>query len=135
MSALTSDCDEWEGGSFIKGYGRLYIDKVDGRYHTVYAHRLVWMQNHGHIEPEQFICHRCDNPSCINLDHLFLGDRAINAQDMYAKGRSAKQKNTACPQGHEFTPANTYTPPGTKARTCRKCRTAAVARVRARRAA
>ena len=55
------------------------------------VHRLVYSQIHGKIPTGKFICHTCDNPACINPDHLFLGTPKDNTRDMVKKGRNAKQ--------------------------------------------
>lgn len=53
----------------------------------VYAHRYAWVLANGPIAPGLVVCHTCDNPPCINVDHLFIGTQADNVRDMYAKGR------------------------------------------------
>ena len=51
------------------------------------AHRIAWELVHGPV-PEKFcVLHKCDNPPCINVDHLFLGTQQDNLADMNAKGR------------------------------------------------
>ena len=51
------------------------------------AHRLAWELAHG--DPgTQHVLHRCDNPSCVNVDHLFLGDHKVNMRDMARKERA-----------------------------------------------
>jgi hypothetical protein len=52
------------------------------------AHRVAYMLAHDVIlASDEHVCHSCDNPPCINVDHLFLGDPQINARDREAKGR------------------------------------------------
>jgi hypothetical protein len=54
------------------------------------------------------ICHRCDNPVCVNPDHLFDGSQLENLLDCVRKGRHKGKSQTHCKHGHEFTPENTY---------------------------
>ncbi len=51
------------------------------------THRLAWMLQNGPIPSNMRVCHHCDNPPCINVNHLFLGTHADNMHDMYDKGR------------------------------------------------
>lgn len=82
-----SDCIEWEGRLHSGGYGLKYMD---GK--TYYTHRLEWSKHNGPIPEGMFVCHRCDNPPCYNVDHLFLGTPKDNVRDMYAKGRTWQPK-------------------------------------------
>jgi hypothetical protein len=78
-------CWEWTGAKSPEGYGRLGFEgKVS------YAHRVAWILTHGPIPDGFMACHRCDNPSCINPDHLFLGDSGDNARDRENKHRNPK---------------------------------------------
>lgn len=107
-----TNCWEYTGSKQGKlGYGSVYISGLKSK-HMV-AHRAMWVLVHG-IRPDrsQFVCHRCDNPVCCNPGHLFLGTLADNNRDMASKGRYNHQKRTHCIHGHEFTPENTYRPPG-----------------------
>jgi hypothetical protein len=73
------------GSLNTKGYGRL---QIEGR--TRFAHRVAYCEANGltlrDIEGK-VVCHRCDNPPCINPDHLFLGTHADNQHDRNLKGR------------------------------------------------
>jgi len=77
-------CWEWLANKNKKGYGRLW---VDGR--NVFAHRVSWVIHRGPVIDEWHVLHRCDNPSCVNPKHLFLGTLADNIIDRCRKGRSA----------------------------------------------
>ena len=77
-----SDCWHFCGSRNQGGYGRL---TVGGRLQVV--HRLSYELFVGPIPDGLFVCHRCDNPSCINPDHLWLGTRSENAIDCFQKGR------------------------------------------------
>ena len=69
------------------GYGRVMLN-----YKSYVASRLFYIVHFGNIPPGRFVCHSCDNPSCVNPDHLFLGTQKDNIQDMIAKGRSPRGK-------------------------------------------
>lgn len=76
-------CWEWQGSRHPFGYGQSYFTKPV----TALAHRVAWIIEHGAITSNQFVCHRCDNPPCVNPTHLFLGTQLDNMRDMNAKGR------------------------------------------------
>lgn len=79
------DCWEWKAGSRGLGYGTITYNKKQ-----IDAHRLSWMManNKYNLASKDFICHKCDNPKCVNPNHLFLGNHSINMKDAYYKGRS-----------------------------------------------
>jgi hypothetical protein len=75
-------CHEYRGGFFNDGYGSFWFEGTDWR-----APRFAWFIVHGPIPDGMLVCHRCDNPPCVRLDHLFLGTVADNTRDMIRKGR------------------------------------------------
>lgn len=111
---LDNGCWEFTGARQGKlGYGSVYLGQRDGNNWFMVTHRAMWILVHGkRPERHEFVCHRCDNPLCCNPGHLFLGTLADNNKDMASKGRYNHQRRTHCIHGHEFTPENTYTPPG-----------------------
>ena len=80
----TDMCWWWTGCRNDKGYGRV---KYHGRMWT--AHRLIYSLDIRPIPPGLLACHHCDNPSCVNPDHIFIGTALDNHKDRDAKGRGA----------------------------------------------
>lgn len=60
-------------------------------------HRYIYYLNHGPIPPKMEVRHTCDNPTCINPDHLLLGTHADNMRDMAIRGRNKKPKGGDSP--------------------------------------
>ena len=79
----TKDCWNWTGGCQHNGYGSVYHD---GRIKR--THRLSYELHYGNIPRGINVCHKCDNPSCVRPDHLFLGTQKDNVTDMINKGRA-----------------------------------------------
>ena len=75
-------CLIWSGSKTTLGYGRL---TKKGARHI--AHRMAYERFKGPVPEELEVCHSCDNPSCVNPDHLFIGTTQDNAIDREAKGR------------------------------------------------
>ncbi len=79
-----NECWEWQGAKDHKGYGRSYYK---GK--TVSASRLSWILEHGDIPEDMHVLHTCDNPVCINPNHLFIGTNLDNKIDQQNKGRTS----------------------------------------------
>ena len=82
-----SGCFIWDLSVDKTGYART---TNNGK--TVVGHRLAYKLAYGDIPEGIFVCHRCDIPSCINPQHLFLGAHSENMKDMVTKKRSAKHE-------------------------------------------
>lgn len=95
-------CWEWTGTKDQDGYGRAIVDTQFGR--MTRAHRAAIALNG--IDPTGYIvCHTCDNPSCVNPAHLWIGTVADNNADKKRKGRDHQPKGIKNPQS-KFTEAD-----------------------------
>lgn len=88
------ECWLWRGDR-LKGYGLLSHKGKNRR-----AHRVSWeLANQQEIPAGLHACHSCDNPSCVNPSHIWLGTQQDNMADMYAKGRRySRPRKPRCPR-------------------------------------
>lgn len=135
---VVGECWEWQGGKRGRGYGSFKFNGKD-----MIASRVAWLIFRGEIPPGNghhgtCVLHKCDNPPCVNPDHLFLGSNRDNAIDAAKKGRKRmdlaqqgrvllQRSKTNCPHGHSYSGDNLYMTPDGR-RDCRICRRAADAR-------
>lgn len=81
----SASCWIWIGGLVGVGYGEVWFG---GKYWA--SHRLSYTVYKGEIPDGMEVCHTCDNRKCINPEHLFVGTRKDNAEDMSKKGRALR---------------------------------------------
>jgi hypothetical protein len=83
----TDTCWNWTGAKNIDGYGCFAMNKL-----WMHTHR--WSVKFDGRDPaDKVVMHLCDNPACVNPDHLTLGTQADNVKDMHNKGRYVKPKS------------------------------------------
>lgn len=77
-------CIEWDKSTNKRGcgYGNAHLNRK-----RILAHRLAWINAHGPIPKGMVVCHKCDNPRCVNTEHLWIGTQKENIRDCWAKGR------------------------------------------------
>lgn len=111
-------CWLWTGFCTPTGYGKTSVER-----RPAYAHRVSWELRYGPIPRGLYVCHSCDNPSCVRPDHLFVATQRENLRDMSLKGRGSRYNalRTHCVNGHEFSPENTALRKSRKGRRCRIC--------------
>ena len=119
VAEAPTGCWEWQAYRDPRGYGRFQI-------HTkcsTLAHRTAYeMATGAEVPASLMVCHKCDNPSCVRPDHLFIGTGFDNQRDRVAKGRHLLKRR--CKRGHPLTGENlvwasrTGLPPRRRCLTC-----------------
>lgn len=85
---LPNGCWIWIGHTTSNSDPRFRYGSMVSNKKRILAHRFSWTLTHKqHITKNQFICHHCDVPLCVNPTHLFLGDAILNMVDREKKGR------------------------------------------------
>ena len=95
------DCWNWTAAKNHAGYG---IFCFGGRSTSGLAHRFSYELRYGKIEEGLFCLHKCDNPACVNPNHIYLGTHIENARDRVIRGRSCQDKGEKNPF-HKLTQA------------------------------
>lgn len=97
MTVLPNGCWQWTGYILPTGYASISYRGKGWR-----AHRLMCLLVHGDFPREWDVMHLCDNPSCINPDHIKAAPTIVNMHDMRRKNRDINSPKTHCPRGHDY---------------------------------
>jgi hypothetical protein len=121
-----SGCWEWTDTLTKKGHGKFWINDMTHSANRVSMH----LYRNFDLNSEDCVLHKCDNASCVNPDHLYIGSLKDNTKDTIAAGNHNNARKTHCPQGHEYAIGNTlYRRNGD--RYCRICSRERTAKYRA----
>lgn len=119
-------CWEWRGARNGHGYGLVSLHREGVK--AARAHRVVYESRRGPIPRGAVLRHSCDNPPCVNPDHLKPGTHKQNMEDMAARGRSGvsyEARGGRCPNGHDVTSPDSFKvrmkPDGSSYRMCIEC--------------
>ena len=107
----SSQCWIWTGARGHKGHGAFAPDGSVPR--IMNAHRWIYQHVNGvQLPPAVFVCHRCDNPPCVNPAHLYAGSHADNMRDMRQRGRASRGEHHARSRLQEADVRAVYGPRG-----------------------
>ena len=76
------ECHNWKAATYKGGYGAFRVN-----HKTYLAHRYAWSLANGPIPEGRLICHKCDNPKCVNIAHLYCGTNTDNVRDSWRRDR------------------------------------------------
>lgn len=99
----TDYCWDWVGNKNKYGYGIFLLSKKETGLEKslrMRAHRFSYLLHYGELDESLLGCHKCDNPSCVNPLHIFLGTHKDNSDDCTSKNRQRFQKMQYCKNGH-----------------------------------
>lgn len=82
---IQNGCIIWVGSRDKDGYGKICVQRISFR-----VHRVAYFTYYGIDPKELLVCHTCNNPSCVNVEHLYLGNQLQNQQQSISEGRSVK---------------------------------------------
>ena len=88
----SGDCHEWTAGTDSNGYGQIWFNKRNRKANRVAAYLAGILPS---LKSEMHVLHKCDNPKCVNPEHLFLGTHQDNNKDKEDKGRGNQAKGSA----------------------------------------
>ena len=104
---MPNGCIEWVGSKGRKGYGQFHLPKmVSPKRRVVKSHRAAWVLANGEIGSGLHVLHTCDNPPCVNPEHLWLGTNSDNQNDSIRKHRQHQKNKTHCLRGHPLVAGN-----------------------------
>lgn len=104
VTKTDTGCWTWNRPVYGAGYPYLYVGPKKKRT-ALRASRVAWELAHGPIPSGHYVCHHCDTPSCVRIDHLFLGTPKDNMADMTRKGRNyhpGRRDRSKCRNGHNY---------------------------------
>jgi hypothetical protein len=116
---IQGECWQWIASTSGRP-GRMYGCFWNGK--IIKAHRFAFETWNGPLESDKIICHRCDNPLCVNPAHLYQGTHHDNVMDAVKRQRhkNGQAQKTHCPRNHPYTGDNVYEHKGT--RQCKTCK-------------